>query len=522
VTSNQAIARAGLIVTGAFLVARLLGYVRTVVISSTFGAGPELDAFLAAFRIPDLMYQLVAAGALSSALIPVLAGLFSAGEEARAWRVTSTVASLMLVAIAILAALAFVLAPLLVPIMTPGFDESTLAETIELTRIMLLAPILLAAGAVATSVLNARYQFFNASLAPVSYNLAIVVATILLAPSLGVTGVAIGVVLGSLAHVLVQVVPLRRTGFRLRPHVDAGDPAARRTFALMGPRAIGLGAAQFALIALTAFASTIGPGAITSFAVAFTLLQLPLGLIGVPLGVVLLPALSSQHAEGAFGSYVGLVSRSVRLLLYVMIPIAVLGMVLAAEVVTVLFGYGNFSSEAIAASAAALAILLVGLPAHAVIAVLARAFYAAQDTRTPVLAAVVAVVVNVVVGYALVGSAGLQGLALAVAAGAWVECGLLAAILNGRVAGVDVRGIGRTLALTLVAAAAAVAIAYAVREVAAGSIEESRIVGAFAILVMATLAGGIAFVAMSLVLRIAELPAASSVLVEVVRRPRRA
>jgi putative peptidoglycan lipid II flippase len=522
VTSNQAIARAGLIVTGAFLVARLLGYVRTVVISSTFGAGAELDSFLAAFRIPDLMYQLVAAGALSSALIPVLAGLFAAGDEGRAWRVTSTVATLMLVSISLLAAAAWLLAPVLVPIMTPGFDEPTLAETVDLTRIMLLAPILLAAGAVATSVLNSRYQFFYASLAPVSYNLAIVAATLLLAPALGVTGVAIGVVLGALAHVLVQVVPLGRIGFRLRPGVDTRDPAARRTFALMGPRAIGLGAAQFALIALTAFASTIGPGAITAFAVAFTLLQLPLGLIGVPLGVVLLPALSSQHAEGAFGGYVRLVGRSVRLLLYVMIPIAALGIVLATEVVTVLFGYGNFSAEAIAGSSAALAILLVGLPAHAVIAVLARAFYAAQDTRTPVLAAIVAVVVNVVVSYALVGRAGLQGLAAAVAAGAWVECLLLMAILQARVAGVDLRAIGRTFVLTLVSTAAATAAAFAVRQAATGPIDESRIVGALVVTVLATLAGGVAFVVMSLVLRIAELPAASTVLMEVVRRPRRA
>jgi putative peptidoglycan lipid II flippase len=522
VTSNRAIARAGLIVTAAFLVARLLGYVRTVVISSTFGAGPELDAFLAAFRIPDLMYQLVAAGALSSALIPVLAGLLAAGEEARAWRVASTVASLMLVAIAILAVGAWILAPVLVPLLTPGFDEPTLAETIELTRIMLAAPILLAMGAVATSVLNARHLFLSASLAPVSYSLAIVVATVVLAPSLGVTGVAVGVVVGALAHVLVQLVPLRRTGFRLRPHLEARDPAARRTFALMGPRAIGLGAGQFALIALTAFASTVGVGAITSFTVAFTLLQLPLGLIGVPLGVVLLPALSSHHAEGSFDGYVRLVSRSVRLLLYVMIPIAALGIVLANQVVTVLFGFGNFSAEAIAESAAALAILLTGLPAHAAIAILARAFYAAQDTRTPVLAAVVAVAINVVAGYALVGTAGLPGLAAAVAVGAWVECVLLAVILQRRVAGVDLAAISRTFASSVVAAAVAAGVALAVRIVASGPLDESRILGALAIAVMATLAGGVAFIGMSLALRISELPAASTVLAEVVRRPRRA
>jgi putative peptidoglycan lipid II flippase len=520
VTSNQAIARAGLVVTGAFLVARLLGYVRTVLISSIFGASPDLDAFLAAFRVPDLMFQLVAAGALSSALIPVLAGLFAEGREARAWRVASTVAALMLTALTVICIGAWILAPMLVPFITPGFDEPTLEKTVGLTRLMLVAPILLAAGAVATSVLNARHRFLAASLAPVSYNLAIALATVLLAPALGVVGVAVGVVLGAAAHVLVQLVPLRRTGFRMSWRPETGDPAARRTFALMGPRALGLGASQIALIALTAFASTVGPGAITSFTVAFTLLQIPLGLIGVPLGVVLLPALSTQHAEGSVAGYARLVTRSTRLLLVTMLPIASLGIVLAGEVVTILFGYGNFSAEAIAASASTLAVLLIGLPAHAAIAVLARAFYATQDTRTPVAAALVAVAINIVGGYVLVGLVELPGLGAAVAAGAWAEMTLLLVILWRRVPGIDLAGVSRTLLLGLLAAGVAAVIAAMVRELAAGPLDPTRTVGALAVAIVATVAGGVAFLAMSLLLRIHEVPAATAVLVGIVQRRR--
>ena len=521
-TTNQAIARAGLVVTGAFLAARLLGYIRTVIISSTFGAGPELDAFLAAFRVPDLMFQLVAAGALSSALIPVLAGLLAEGAEARAWRVASSVGVVMLVALTILSVGAWILAPVLVPIITPGFDEPTLALTVELTRIMLLAPVLLGAGAVATSILNTRHRFAAAALAPVSYNLAIVGATLLLAPSLGVEGVAIGVVVGALAHVFVQLIPLRRVGFRVTLRPDTGDPAARRTFVLMGPRAIGLGAGQFALIALTALASTVGPGAITAFTVAFTLLAIPLGLIGVPLGIVLLPALSSQHAEGAVADYVHLVSRSVRLLLFIMVPVAALGMVLANEVVVVLFGYGDFSDEAVAASAATLFVLLIGLPAHASIAVLARAFYAAQDTRTPVIAALVAVAIDIVVGVVLVGPSGLTGLAVAVALGTWVEASLLLVILWRRVPGLEVVGVARTLLLSLAAAAVAALTATIVRDLAsAGPFDATTTLGALAVAGLATAVGGVAFVGMSLVLRIHELPAAATVLLGIARRPRR-
>jgi putative peptidoglycan lipid II flippase len=374
---------------------------------------------------------------------------------------------------------------------------------------------------VATSVLNSRHRFLAASLAPVSYNLAIVFATILLAPTLGVDGVAIGVVFGALAHVLVQLVPLRRTGFRPSWPPETGDPAARRTFGLMAPRAVGLGASQIALIALTAYASTLGPGAVTAFAVAFTILQIPLGLIGVPLGVVLLPALSTQHAGGALAEYVRLVTRSVRLLLFVMVPIAALGIVLAPEVVTVLFGYGNFSAEAIAASAETLAVLLLGLPAHASIAILARAFYAAQDTRTPVAAAIVAVAVNVVGGYLLVGPWGLRGLAAVVVLGAWVEAVLLLVILWRRVTGIDMAGVARTFVLALVASVVAAAVATIIVTLTGdGPFDATTTAGAIAVGVLATVAGGVAFVAMSLLLRIAELPAATAVLVGVVRRPR--
>ena len=162
----RTLARAGMVVTSAYLASRLLGWLRTVVISSIYGASPDLDAYFAAFRIPDLVFQLVAAGALSSALIPVLAGLIANEEEARSWRVVSTVANLMLIALVMLSAPDGRLAPWIVPVITPGFGPAQTELTIELTRIMLLSPILLALGALATSVLNARDRFSVASLAP--------------------------------------------------------------------------------------------------------------------------------------------------------------------------------------------------------------------------------------------------------------------------------------------------------------------------------------------------------------------
>jgi putative peptidoglycan lipid II flippase len=214
VSAGRTLARAGLIVSSAFLVSRILGFVRLVFIGNTFGASPELDAFLAAFRLPDLIFQLVAAGALSSALVPIVSSLFTTDERPRAWRVVSTVINLMLIGLAVLAGAIFILAPVIVPIITPGFGPAQLDRTIELTRIMLLSPIFLSLGAVATSVLNSGGRFAASAIAPIVQPA--VIGAPCSRPTLGVDGLALGVVAGSLGHLLVRSaaapprVPLRR------------------------------------------------------------------------------------------------------------------------------------------------------------------------------------------------------------------------------------------------------------------------------------------------------------------------
>ena len=199
----------GSIVTLAFLASRMLGWVRVVVLGNLFGATAELDAYYAAFRIPDLVFQLVAAGAIASALVPVLAGLLAHGERERAWRVASTVLNLMLGVLLVLAVLLAVFAPAVVPLLVPGFDAATTELTVELTRLMLLSPIFLAAGAIASAILNTEDRFGAAALAPVAYNLGIIAVRVLLAPGWASTRAAVGVVVGSVAHLLVQVPALR-------------------------------------------------------------------------------------------------------------------------------------------------------------------------------------------------------------------------------------------------------------------------------------------------------------------------
>ncbi len=296
------LARAGLIVSSAYLGSRLLGYVRVVVIGTTFGAGPELDAFFAAFRIPDLIFQLVAAGAVASALVPIVSGFLATGERSRAWGIVTTVANLMLVALVVLGALAWLVAPAIMPIITPGFNAAELARTVDLTRIMLAGPVLLGLGAVATAALNGTRRFAAAAIAPIIYNLAIIGGAVILGPTMGVTGLAIGVVAGSAGHLLIQVGPLLRAGYRWLPRVDLSDAEARHAFILMAPRAVGLGATQLIFVVLTSLASSLGTGAITAYTIAFSLLQIPIGVIGLPLGIVLFPSLSGELALGRTGT----------------------------------------------------------------------------------------------------------------------------------------------------------------------------------------------------------------------------
>lgn len=514
--------RAGLLLSSAFLASRVLGYVRTVVLSATFGVGPELDAFFAAFRLPDLIFQVVAAGAMGSALIPVLAGLFAAGERARAWRVVATVANLLLVGLTVLAIAAYVAAPVLVRVLAPGFDAAGLARTTDLTRIMLAAPILLALGAVATSTLNAEDRFTAAALAPIVYNVAIIGGAILLGATMGVTGLAIGVVVGALGHLAIQLPTLLGLGFRPSLRIDLEDKAARRVLALLGPRALGLGASQFTFIVMTALSSGLGAGAVSAYSIAFALLQIPIGVIGVPLGVVIFPSISREHAMGAIESYVALVTRSVRLLVFVMVPITTIGIALRVPVVELLFGYGKFEAADIERTATTLAAFLLGLPAHAAIAVLARAFYARQDTRTPVAAAVLAVVVNTALGVALVGPLRLPGLALAIAIAAWVEAAVLLVMLGRHVPTFEPRSIIRVLSESVVASAVAAGVAILIAGGLGGWLgPSSHKLAILAGTTVATAIAGAAFLGVAVVLRIPELPSIVGLVTDQIRHRRR-
>jgi putative peptidoglycan lipid II flippase len=502
------LARAGLIVSGAYLVARLLGYIRVAVIAGTLGNGPEGDAFLTAFRIPDLIFQLVAAGTVAAALVPMVAGELGTGRTSRAWRLVSTIASLMTVGLVVLGIVAWIAAPVLVPIIAPGFVGDQLQRVVELTRLMLLAPMFLALGAVATSALNAHNRFAAAAIAPIVYDLAIIGAALLLTPSFGVTGLAIGVVGGSLGHLLVQLPALSRAGFTFTPNLDTRDPEVRQALRLMGPRAVALGAGQITFLVATALATGLETGSVVAYTFAFTVFSIPLSVIGVPLGIVALPTLSRDLARGAVDEFNALMGRALRLILFLVLPLVALGMALRVPAITLLFEHGKFTGEGVALVASTLLILLLALPGEGLNTILVRAFYANRDTRTPALAAVLAVGLNVAIGVFAVKVLGwgLAGIAAGIAIGSTIEATVLALLLRREIPAFDpgpIVSAGAPVAAASVVAGLVAAGVLAVVDPALGGLSTS--VRAFVDLALAGGAGGLAYLAAARALRLSEL-----------------
>jgi len=455
ITTGRILVTASLVLTAAALASRLLGWIRLLVIGSQFGASRELDAYFAAFRIPDAIFQLVVAGALSAALIPVFSSYRARGQEAEAWKLASSVINLVLIALTVLSLIMAILAPLFVPIVAPGFDEETTELTIRLTRIMLISPVLIGMGAVVTGILNSHQQFTVPSIAPLLYNLAIIGAAIFLAPFMGVEGLAVGVALGSLAHLLFQLPNLARVGHRYEPRIHLSHPGVRRVAWLMGPRMLGLASGQVNFFASTVLASGLAAGSVTAYNYAFLLSQLPVGVIGVSVAVALFPTLSQDAALGRIGAIRRQVANAVRVLVFVAAPLTAIMIVLREPLTSVFYQYGLFSQEATDRTASTLLFFAVGLVGHIVVHVLARTFYAMQDTRTPVMWAIVAVAINVPLMIWLVGPMGVEGLALALSISSVLEVlGLLWA-LHRRLESVEGAAIARSVGRAAVAGTAA-------------------------------------------------------------------
>lgn len=439
-TGARRLASTALLLSASIMLSRVLGLVRNLVIADVFGDTRQVEAYFAAFRIPDTMFTLVSGGALASAFIPVFAGLLAQGREDEAWKVASTVFNTVAIALGVLALCAFILAPVIMGVLTGGYTPGERALTVDLTRIMLLQPIFLGAAAIMSAVLQSYHRFLLTALAPLVYNLVAVIGA-LLSHSFGVGGLAWSVVLAAAAQVVIQAPGLargvrRRFGFALNFDLLA----TREILRLFTPRVIGLAAFQAMLVITLFLASRLPHGAVGAVTYSFLLVSFPIGALGTATATAVFPHLAELNVADDYAAIRRTLNQSLRLILFIALPAAVGLIVLRRPIINLLYGHGVWTERDTELTAFALLFYAMALAQLSVIELLPRVFYALKDTRTPVRIAVVTVAADAALSilfvHLLPAASGQGGLALATAIATTIQALWLGAALERRLGGI--------------------------------------------------------------------------------------
>lgn len=460
------LAQAAGIVMLAYVASGVLGIVRQAAIGAAFGAGAKLDAFVAAQRVPETLFVLVAGGALGSAFIPVLASFRAQGDEAGARRLADAVLTWLGLVSGLLALGAAVFAgPIVRLTLLRGADPATQALAVELMRIMLLTVIIFAISGLLMGLLNAHQHFLSPALAPSAYNLGLIFGALVLARGGNVRGLAWGAVLGAGLHLAVQVPALRRIGFRFRPLLSWRVPGLGEVLRLMGPRVLGLGIVQVNFWVNTALASGMLAGSVTALNNAFVLMFTVIGVLGQSIGTAVFPTLSTLSAQQDTAELRRTLARALSSVLFLSIPAGIGLAVVSEPLVALIYQRGAWTATDSAGTAWALAFFSVGLAGHTVLEVLVRAFYALHDTWTPVRIGTLTMLLNIGLALGLIRLFGYPGstnfargpfggLALAMSIATALESAALWLILRRRVGGLDERRVLGGAARVLVAAGA--------------------------------------------------------------------
>jgi putative peptidoglycan lipid II flippase len=393
----------------AILCSRVLGLIREVVFAALFGAGRNLDAFLMAFRVPNMLRDLFAEGALSTAFITTFSKRIATEGDASAWRLASKVATLTVVFMSAVTLLGILFAPQLIDVMTWwSWSPEKTAITILLTRIMWPFILLVSLAALVMGMLNAKHVFGMPAMASSFFNLGSIVGGVALCYWIdpqtdwrhphfgerGLIGLAIGTLIGGLLQLIVQLPSLGRVGFKFRPDFNWRDPGVRIILALMGPATIAASAVQINVLVNSGFAARLGDGPVSWLNIAFRLMQLPLGIFGVAVATVTLPLVSRSAAIGNTVGFRSALAHSIRLVLLLTIPAAIGLVILAEPIIRLIYEHGRFTPEATHQTALALRFYAIGLAGYSADKVLAPAFYAMDRRYIPMFVTLTSIAIN--------------------------------------------------------------------------------------------------------------------------------
>ncbi len=418
------------------LLSRILGFARDAIIARAFGAGAMTDAFFVAFKLPNLLRRLFAEGAFSQAFVPVLAEYKNRRGEEATRLLVGRVATVLFVALAVVALLGVIGAPLIVLVSAPGFlaKPDKFALTVDLTRVVFPYILFISLTALAAGILNTFSRFMLPAFTPVLLNVAMILAATLAAPWFDPPVMALGwgAFLGGVLQLGLQFAGLRRLGMLPRWDWNPRDEGVRRILKLMAPAALGVSVAQLSLLINTLFASFLTTGSVSWLYYADRLMEFPTGMLGVALGTILLPSLAKHYADDDPAEYSKLLDWGLRMTLLLAAPAAVALGVLAVPLITTLFHYGEFTPHDVEMTRQALVAYSIGLLGLILVKVLAPGFYARQDIRTPVKIAILTLLATQAMNLIFIWPLRHAGLALAIGLGACLNAAILFHRLRGK------------------------------------------------------------------------------------------
>ena len=435
------VTRAAGVVGAATLASRIFGFLRDVAIAWFFGAGMAADAFFVAFRIPNLLRRLFAEGALSIAFVPVFTEVIEKEGMDEAASVARSAMRMLTVVLTVVTLIGIVAAPALVWIIAPGFadDPDKFAVTVHLTRIMFPYILLVGLVALAMGILNPLGHFAAPALAPVLLNLAMIGGILFIAPYMEdpVTGLAVGVIIGGVLQLLLQLPFLARKGVRFWQAARLYHPVLKKVAILMGPMVFGAAVYQINQLVGTLLASLLPEGSVSYLYYADRLVQFPLGVFAIALATAVLPSLSRQAAAKDMDALKDTFGYAMRLVFFITLPAMVGLIVLREPIVALLLRWGAFKVETVRLTAYALLFYAAGLWAFSAVRIVVSVYYALQDTKTPVKIACISVAANIVLSIVLMQFLAHGGLALATSLASMVNLALLLLVLKKRIGAMD-------------------------------------------------------------------------------------
>lgn len=445
---------AAFLISLSYLASRILGLFRDRLLASHFGIGPLTDSYTAAFRLPDLLFTLLVSGAFAVAFIPVLTEHWVKEEREEAWEVSSTLLNLLMLVTLVAGIVFFILADPLTKLVAPGFDPYRHALTVKLTRIMLITPFFFAISSVIGSIQQTFNRFFFYAIASVFYNLGIIFGIVVLSHHYSIYGVAIGVVIGTVAQAIIQLLGLVGLGFHYRPVFNLRHKSVGRVIKLVIPRTIDQGIDQLNYTVQTIIGSNLATGSLTAYYYANNLKNVPLGIFGSAIATAAFPKLSADAAHNDQKKLIESFVINARFILFLVIPSATIAILMRGYIVRLLFGFGNATTANLLGWFAGVIIF------QSVFFLVTRVYYATQDSKTPLYTSIFSIALNIVLSIVLAKRYGVIGLPIAQSIAAAFETIVLLVILKRRLGNIGEREIGRGLVGMLLANAVMAGVVY--------------------------------------------------------------